>query len=46
MILTVVFAMGFLDKVKKALGSKKEDVESQNSVNDEVIDEPTFTVMK
>ena len=34
--------MGFFDKVKKAFGSKKED-ESQNSVNDEVIDEPTFT---
>ena len=34
--------MGFLDKVKKVFGSKKEDVESQNSVNDEVIDEPTF----
>ena len=32
--------MGFLDKVKKAFGSKKEDVESQNSVNDEVIDKP------
>ena len=31
--------MGFFDKVKKALGSKKEDVGSQNSdegvVNDE-----------
>ena len=35
--------MGFFDKVKKAFGSKKEDVESRNSVNDEVIDEPTFT---
>ena len=33
--------MGFFDKVKKVLGSKKEDVESQNSVNDEVIDKPT-----
>ena len=34
--------MGFLDKVKKVFGSK-EDVESQNSVNNEIIDEPTFT---
>ena len=34
--------MGFFDKVKKALGSKKED-ESRNSVNDQLIDEPTFT---
>ena len=35
--------MGFFDKVKKVWGSRKEDVESQNSVNDEVIDEPTST---
>ena len=41
MILNVVFAMGFFDKVKNALGSKKEDVKSRNSVNDEVIDKPT-----
>ena len=34
--------MGFLDKVKKIFGSK-EDVESQNSANNEIIDEPTFT---
>ncbi|WP_407421847.1 hypothetical protein [Methanobrevibacter sp.] len=38
--------MGFFDKVKKAFGSKKEDVESQNNVNDEIIDkhEPIGTI--
>ena len=35
--------MGLLDKVKKVLGSKKEDFESQNGVNKEITDEPTFT---
>ena len=35
--------MGFFDKVKKALGSKKEDVEYQNDINDELTDESTFT---
>ena len=43
MILTVVFAMGFFDKVKNALGSKKEDVKSQNGMNDEIMDKPTPT---
>ena len=33
--------MSFIDKVKKAFGSKKEDVESQNNVNDEIIDKPS-----
>ena len=33
--------MGFFDKVKKAFGSKKEDVESQNGMNDEITDKPT-----
>lgn len=46
MILTVVFAMGFFDKIKKALGSKKEDVESQNNdgnvLNDEKDDSIDF----
>ena len=34
--------MGFLDKVKKALGSKKEDAESQNNANDEITNESSL----
>lgn len=32
--------MGFFDKVKKTFGSKKEEVESHNIVNDDVIGKP------